>query len=275
MKINEIQAKSILNKSKFGSDFMLNTYVGCNFGCIYCYNQTYWDKNNSSTYKWGEYINVKTNAPEILSKELNRYKQKDLFSTRRPTVFISTSTDPYNPLEKKYGLTRKCLEIILGRGLSVIILTKSDLVLRDIDLFKKFARQVEIGITITTLDTKTQKILEPLASSIKKRIIALKKLSKAGIKTAVNISPVIPYLTRIKPILRAVNGVTQNAYISTFNPRGCDWKAMKTILEKHYPELTPKIETLLFAEQKLFRQKLEKGIIKLNTSSKQNIRLLF
>lgn len=158
MQINEIQANTILNKSKLASDFTLNPYVGCNFGCLYCYNQTYWNKNNPQN-KWGGYINVKINAPEILSKELKRYKQRKLFSAKQPTIFISTSTDPYNAFEKKYQLARQCLKVLLTRGLNVIILTKSNLILRDIDLFKKFTHQVEIGITLTTIDSRPKKSL--------------------------------------------------------------------------------------------------------------------
>lgn len=128
-------------------------------------------------------MDVKINAPEILQKQLKR--------ARMGRVMISSVTDAYQQIESKYKLTRQCLEILLQSQFPVDILTKSPLVLRDIDLIKKF-KDIEVGITITTNDEKMQKIFEPNAPSIIARIRTLKTLHDNGMKTYAFIGPVLP-----------------------------------------------------------------------------------
>ncbi len=128
-------------------------------------------------------MDVKINAPEILQKQLKRASMG--------RVMISSVTDAYQPIESKYKLTRQCLEILLQSQFPVDILTKSPLVLRDIDLIKKF-KDIEVGITITTNDEKMQKIFEPNAPSIIARIRTLKTLHDNRIKTYAFIGPVLP-----------------------------------------------------------------------------------
>ncbi len=128
-------------------------------------------------------MDVKTNAPEILQKQLKRASMG--------RVMISSVTDAYQPIESKYKLTRQCLEILLQSQFPIDILTKSPLVLRDIDLIKKF-KDIEVGITITTNDEKMQKIFEPNAPSIIARIRTLKTLHDNRIKTYAFIGPVLP-----------------------------------------------------------------------------------
>jgi DNA repair photolyase len=132
---------------------------------------------------WGEFVDVKINAPEVLSKQLQR--------ARRGTVWISSVCDPYQPLEAKYGLTRRCLKELLEKQFPVNIQTKSKLVLRDLDLLKNF-KEIEVGFTITTNDEKIAKLFEPGASSIAERVKALEKLRASGIRTFAFIGPLLP-----------------------------------------------------------------------------------
>lgn len=181
--IREIKAKSILTKSGIpGVDYCINPYVGCSHGCRYCY-ATFMKKYTGHTEPWGGFVDVKINAPEILQKQLKR--------ARMGRVMISSVTDAYQQIESKYKLTRQCLEILLQSQFPVDILTKSPLVLRDIDLIKKF-KDIEVGITITTNDEKMQKIFEPNAPSIIARIRTLKTLHDNGMKTYAFIGPVLP-----------------------------------------------------------------------------------
>ena len=181
--IREIKAKSILTKSGIpGVDYCINPYVGCSHGCRYCY-ATFMKKYTGHTEPWGGFVDVKINAPEILQKQLKK--------ARKGRVLISSVTDPYQPIESKYKLTRQWLESLLQCQFPVDILTKSPLVLRDIDLIKKF-KDIEVGITITTNDEKMQKIFEPNAPSIMARIRTLKALHDKGIKTYAFIGPVLP-----------------------------------------------------------------------------------
>jgi len=128
-------------------------------------------------------VDVKINAPEILQRQLKRAK--------RGRVLISSVTDAYQPIESKYKLTRQCLEILLQSQFPVDILTKSPLVLRDIDLIKKF-EDIEVGFTITTNDEKISRVFEPNAPSIMERIRTLKALHDKGINTYAFIGPVLP-----------------------------------------------------------------------------------
>jgi DNA repair photolyase len=133
--------------------------------------------------KWGTFVDVKTNLPELLERQLR--------GGPRGRVSISTVTDPYQPVERKYRLTRRCLQILLDHGRTISILTKSDLVLRDLDLLRQFA-SCEVGLTITTDNENIKKLFEPNSPSISRRIEALKKLKEVGIATYAFIGPLLP-----------------------------------------------------------------------------------
>lgn len=179
----EIKVKSILSKSGIpGFDFCINPYAGCYHGCKYCY-ATFMKRFTGHTEEWGSFVDVKINAPEVLQKELRR-KEKG-------RVIISSVTDAYQPAEGKYKITRQCLEVLSEHQYEVDILTKSPLVLRDIDILKRF-RDINVGFTITTDDDKIRKIFEPNAPPINARINALKRLHDNGIKTYVFIGPLLP-----------------------------------------------------------------------------------
>ena len=181
--IREIKAKSILTKSGIpGVDYCINPYVGCAHGCRYCY-ATFMKRYTGHTEPWGGFVDVKINAPEILQRQLKRAK--------RGRVLISSVTDAYQPIESKYKLTRQCLEILLQSQFPVDILTKSPLVLRDIDLIKKF-EDIEVGFTITTNDENISRVFEPNAPSIMERIRTLKALHDKVINTYAFIGPVLP-----------------------------------------------------------------------------------
>lgn len=183
MIVKEIEAKSVLTKSRIeGVPYCLNPYVGCQHGCAYCYAR-FMKKFSGHTEPWGNFVDVKINAPQVLEKQLNKAKKE--------CVSISTVTDPYQPLEKKYGITRKCLEILLQHEFPVSILTKSPLVLRDIDLLCSFP-DVEVGITITTDNDEIRRIFEPRVPTIAQRLETLKGLHEKGISTYVFIGPILP-----------------------------------------------------------------------------------
>jgi DNA repair photolyase len=180
--VKETQAKSILNKSQI-FDYCINPYTGCQVNCRYCYARLFMKRYSGHKEPWGEFVDVKINAPEVLRKQLQR--------ARRGTVWISSVCDPYQPLEAKYGLTRRCLKELLEKQFPVNIQTKSKLVLRDLDLLKNF-KEIEVGFTITTNDEKIAKLFEPGASSIAERVKALEKLRASGIRTFAFIGPLLP-----------------------------------------------------------------------------------
>jgi DNA repair photolyase len=181
--VKKIKVKSVLTRSGIpGVDYCINPYVGCFHGCKYCY-ATFMKRFTGHTEAWGSFVDVKVNSPEVLQRQLQR--------KTRGRVMISSVTDAYQPIEAKYKLTRKCLEVLLQYQFPVDILTKSPLVLRDLDLIKEF-KDIEVGITVTTNDEKIRKVFEPKAPSITARINTLKKLHNNGINTYAFIGPVLP-----------------------------------------------------------------------------------
>ncbi len=181
MKIKEISARSVLSTSQV-YDYAMNPYRGCSHACRYCY-AAFMKRFTGHREPWGEFVDVKINAPELLAKEI----------ARKPMgrVWVSGVCDPYQPIEKKYRLTRRCLEILLARDWPVTIQTKSSLVLRDIDILETSGK-VEVGFSVTTTEEKIRRIFEPGTSPIRERILALKTLHAKGIRTFAMIAPLLP-----------------------------------------------------------------------------------
>lgn len=138
--VREVPCKSILNRSGIG-DYSLNCYTGCAHGCVYCYAR-FMQRFHPHPEPWGKFVDVKVNAVDVLKRQLRRAEPGD--------VFVSSACDGWQPLEGERRLTRRCCELLLEHGFQVNVLTKSDLVLRDLDLFA--GRRARIGVTITTLD---------------------------------------------------------------------------------------------------------------------------
>ena len=218
MKIKEIKAKNILSKSKV-YDWTINPYVGCQHGCIYCYAK-FMKRFSGHKENWGEFVDVKMNAPELLSQEIKKKK--------KGRVWVSGVCDPYQPLEKKYELTKKCLEILQKNNWPVVIQTKSPLVLRDLELLKKF-QEIEVGFTITTDDEEIRKIFELRTVPINERIETLDKLHQEGIKTFVMIAPLLPKAESLVPKLK---GKVDYVIIDKMNYHYADWIYKKYQWEK-------------------------------------------
>jgi len=179
--VREVEAKSILTKSKL-TDYCVNPYSGCEHACQYCYvPQMPWNKKRFP--QWGESADVKVNAAEVLSRELEKAK--------RGTVMISSATDAWQPLEQKYGIARKCLEALAEKDFPITVLTKSALVTRDADVLKRFS-EATVGLTITTNREKIAAVVEPRASPVQERFNALKKLREQGLRTYAFIGPLLP-----------------------------------------------------------------------------------
>jgi len=218
MKIREILVKTILSKSKI-FDWTINPYIGCQYGCTYCYAR-FIKRFTGHKEEWGEFIDVKINAPKMLEKEIKK-KEKG-------NVWISGICDPYQPIEGKYQLTRKCLEILLKYQWSVTIQTKSPLVLKDLDLFKKF-KEIEVGFTITTSEDDVRKIFEPKAPPIQERIRALEKIHNEGIKTFAMVAPVLP---GAKELFQKLKGKVDYVILDRMNYHYADWVYQKYNFKK-------------------------------------------
>jgi DNA repair photolyase len=211
VKINEIVSKSILTKGTgilSGFTHSLNPFSGCAFGCSYCYVRQlpvglYRDED------WGTWIDIKANAKELLEKELAKARKKG-----DVRIFMSSSTDPYQPIEYKQQLTRSLLEVMLTNPPDFLLVqTRSPLAARDIDLFKQLGNRVRISMTIETDIDKVRKLFSPSAPPIQARLKALKTITDAGIPTQAAVSPLLPSSKEFPKRLRKA---TNRAIIDDF-----------------------------------------------------------
>jgi len=264
LKINLIQAKSIFTKSGLpGADWVINPYNGCLFGCMYCYAAQIARWKHPSE-KWGTYLDVKINAPELLKKELvnleKRLKTKDFGS-----VLFSSVTDPYVGMEAKYQITRKCLEVLADFGYegSIGIQTKSPLVTKDIDILKKL-KKVAVGFTVTTLDDAVSRFLEVKAPSVSSRIDALRELHINGVSTYAFVGPILPYFInteqKINELLDKLQEVgVDEVWFEHINLSPITKARLYQYLKKEAPKLIPFFD---LSDTEDYREKLEKIIQK-------------
>lgn len=237
MKIREVTCKAALSPSRIpGYDYALNPYRGCQHACVYCYSPGVLRERR----KWGSFVDVKINLPRLLSKELRR--------RRRGVVGVSTVTDAYQPVEQRYRLTRACLKLLLKHDFPVVVQTKSVLVLRDLDLIKRFSR-VEVGFTITTGDSELAGKYEPYASRVEERLEALGRISEEGVKTWVFIGPIMPYLTdRDNDLERLLSRLAGSGVgeviVDRLNFRPGVRERVMLFIEQHFPELVEKYRGL-------------------------------
>ena len=178
IKVVETRCSTLLHPLSYGAStgYTANLYKGCTHGCTYCYAPSL----THDERRWGSYVDVKVNAPEVMERELR--------GLRKDQVFLSSASDPYQPVEAKYKLTRRCLEVLRRNRFPVSILTRSPLVLRDLDLIRSLD-WARVGMSITTVPDRK---FEPGVPPLHRRIDTLKRLVKAGITTWVSLAPVIP-----------------------------------------------------------------------------------
>jgi DNA repair photolyase len=238
LRVGEITCKTLMGRSGIESvDYAINPYLGCAHACVYCYAR-FMRRMGHKGERWGSFVDAKVNALERLKAEV----------PKRMTgiVLLSSVTDPYQPLEKKYELTRGSLELLLERQFPVSILTKSDLVLRDLDLIRKFDT-IEVGFTLTTIHDSARRAFEPGASPVERRLEALRELSEEGIPTWAFIGPVLPYITEdgLEFLLDELAGCVNRVLIDRLNVKSGNMPDIRRALKVHYPDLQPLFESAL------------------------------
>jgi len=221
MKIVRIKARKAFNPTKIpGANYVVNQYVGCQHACLYCYARFMckWYKYG----KWGRWVVIRENVAELVKRDSVKGK-----------VYMSSVSDPYQSIEKEIELTRRILEN-MNKRTRLGILTKSDLVLRDIDLFKEF-KDIEVGLTVNGFDGKLKKEIEPLTPSNERRIHALKVLYENGIKNYAFISPIIPNLIDVEQLIKETRDFV-NFYWFEFLNLKASGKEFREWLKQNYPE---------------------------------------
>jgi DNA repair photolyase len=246
----ESPCKSALNRVQgMPFDWSLNPYRGCRHRCTYCYARTtHTFMGLDAGDDFDNIVFVKRNLPEVLRRELRRP------GWSRPPVAIGTATDPYQPIEGRYQLTRSCLSVLAEAANPANIITKGTLVVRDIDVLQELAQRAGCGVNISliTLDETLWRAFEPGTPPPAKRLEALRRLTIAGIPCGLALAPVLPRLTDSLPALEAVvraaaeNGA-QWLWSGTlhFEPAVRDW--FLRALQRHFPQALPDYERVFGA----------------------------
>jgi DNA repair photolyase len=260
--VSEVVCKSVLSDSGIEPfTYSISPYVSCQHACVYCYARFMMRfRAGPEGKQWGEFVNVKVNAPTILLREIKR-KPKGV-------TWLSAVTDPYQPLEKKYELTRKCLGVLLTYKFPIWIQTKSSLVMRDVDLIERFPEK-DVGFTILTLDDDLRRKIEPGASPVEERIASLEELSKRGVRTFAFVGPILPLLTdseeTLRPLLRdLVKARTNQILFDRLNLRWGVWPSMKSFLEKYNPSFLAQYKEIMWHPTSYFEdlRNMLKGVCK-------------
>ena len=202
MRIREIEVKNVVTKSNLPvCEYSVNPYVGCTHGCRYCY-ASFMKRFTGHAEPWGAFLDVKR-WPEIRNPK--KYEGKELF--------VGSVTDPYLPQEARYGRTRALLEQLKGSGARLSIATKSDLVLRDLELIQAFP-DARVSWSINTLDEDFKNDMDR-AVSIERRLAAMEAFHRAGLRTTCFVSPIFPGITDVEAIIGRVKGICNLIWLKT------------------------------------------------------------
>ena len=226
MIVKEKQVKDVITKSNLPvSDYSVNPYTGCEHACKYCY-ACFMKRFTNHPEDWGEFIDVKFWQP---IKNPDKYNGKELF--------IGSVTDPYQPIEEKYKRTRALLEELQGSKAILSIATKSDLVLRDLDLIKTFPN-ARVSWSINTLDEQFRSDMDK-GVSIERRLAAMKTFHDAGVRTTCFISPIFPQITDVKAIVERAKKDCNIIWLENLNLRGAFKSTVMAYIRSKYPRLLP------------------------------------
>ncbi len=247
IKINQIPVRSVMTKSSAPlGGYAVNPYVGCPHACRYCY-ASFMKRFTGHTEAWGSFLDVK-NWPPITNPR--RYAGQK--------VIIGTVTDGYNPLEERYGKTRRILEELKDSGAEILICTKSDLVLRDLELLRELNQSTRLTVSwsVNTLDEAFKEDMDA-ASGIAARLEAMKQVYEAGIRTVCFISPVFPGITDIEAIFHRVKDQCDLIWLENLNLRGGFKKTVMDYIGEKYPALVPLYDEIYNKRNRSYFELLE------------------
>ncbi len=228
MRIKEVEAKSVLTKSNLpDADFVINPYVGCSHACVYCYADFMKRFTGHNDEEWGEFVDVKVNAAELI--DVSKIGKDG-------GIVIGSVCDPYQACEVKYEVTRKCLDKLKGFEGRIDIITKSALVLRDVELLKEF-KNLRVCISIGILDEDAAGKLDPGAALPSERVEALRKLHDAGIYTVLFVSPIFPEISDVSKLIDSTKDFVDEFWFENLNIRANNREKVFSFLRKSYPEL--------------------------------------
>lgn len=247
MIIGEKQVKSIIVKSDLPAcEFSVNPYVGCEHACKYCY-ACFMKRFTGHDETWGDFVDVKFWEPV---KNPQKYCGKELF--------IGSVTDPYQPAEEKYGRTRALLEELRGSGAKISIATKSDLILRDLELIKTFPN-ARVSWSVNTLDENFKNDMDN-GVSIERRLRAMKIFHDAGVRTTCFISPIFPAITDVRAVIEKAKERCNLIWLENLNLRGTFKPSVMKYISNNYPEFMPLYRSIYVCGDNTFWEMLDSDL---------------
>ena len=244
-----------------GHAYQLDPYIGCEHQCCYCYAL------NGAETDWAEEILAYEDFASQLSRELSALEPQ--------SVYVGWNTDPYQPSEKIYRQTRQALELLAQQGFSVCILTKSELVTRDVDLLARMPVS-SAGVSIAFQNEEVRRLFEANAAPNEQRVEALKALKDAGVKTYALICPVMPFITDVSSLVEMVAPYADTIWVygvSMEAEKDRNWRNLRRILDRHFPEMTERYRRIAFAADHPYWVELRRNVEKFQLVSGLDLRV--
>ncbi len=242
-------------------EYQVDTYVGCEHYCYYCYALA------QAETDWSNEILIHNDIVDQLSEEIEKIPSQ--------TIYMGYHTDPYQPCEAEYQQTRKVLELFLHKGFSASILTKSDLVVRDIDILKEM-KDAAVAVSVAFNDNQTRRLFEANTIDTEKRIEALHQLKDAGIRTGTLLCPVIPYITDAIQLIDMLEPYADVIWIYglSINDRsGQNWLNIQKILNSQSKDLPAQVEPAIFSKEHIYWAQLRDDLVTLKNDRQLNLNI--
>jgi DNA repair photolyase len=239
----------------------VDPYIGCEHYCYYCYAL------NQAETDWSKEV--------LIHKDITSELESELAGIPLQTIYMGWQTDPYQPCEAEYRQTRQVLELLLGKGFSASILTKSDLILRDTDLLQKM-NEASVSFSVAFNDNRTRRLFEANTVDNEKRIEALRQLKEAGVRTGALLCPVIPYITDAIQLIDMLAPCTDVIWIYglSINDRSDqNWLNMQKILSREFPDFLEQIEQAIFSKEHIYWAQLRDDLVTLKNDRQLNLNI--
>jgi DNA repair photolyase len=260
MKVSMCSHRRVLNPCHLEMyNYQIDPYIGCEHHCYYCYGL------NKAETDWDKEILIHENISEQMAREISSIKPQ--------TIYFGMNTDPYQPSEITFKQTRKALELLAERNFSASILTKSGLVMRDIDLLTKMD---SVGFSIAFLDDDVRRLFERRAPPNRERMDALKKIKEAGIETYTLICPVMPFITDVESLIDLVAPYSDTIWIYKLHmesKKDRNYLNLKSILSKHFPEMEEEYEKIALSRNHPYWIKIRKKLEEVRSTKHLNLRI--
>lgn len=262
MNVSECTNRAILSPCGLKNfDYQVDTYVGCGHLCYYCYVL-----ENAET-DWSKEIQIHQNIVDRLGEEIDRISPQ--------TIYMGYHTDPYQPCEAEHRQTRNVLELLLKKGFSASILTKSGLVVRDIDILKEM-KGAAVSVSMAFNEDPTRRLFEANTMANERRVDALRQLKHAGIRTGALVCPVVPYITDAVQLIDMLAPYTDEIWVYglSINDRlGKNWLNSQKIISNHFPDYVEQIEQAIFSKEHPYWEQLRDQLAAIKKDRQLNLNI--